>query len=197
VIIFCQTTGLASLKDYGAVLEAVRNLAQLGKFAQYTRYTEPGGSGIQTTLWKAKESKLRLDLQRVFSTGAAKVSKAETFWVKGKRVAKEEYDAAQKKPLKQRPSTNVTEETVTTYDTSKIWSLFSVQEADSYNQVFVINSPTYNPSVDQWVNLFENSLRNVCAAMVTTERNNLPEGFTAYDIIAGAGDIPGDFDPTT
>lgn len=195
MIIYCQTTGLASLTDYGDVLIAVRNLAQLGKFAQYTRYTAPGGSGIQTTLWKAKGSKLRLDLQRVFSTADAKVSKAQAYWVKGRRVSKTEYDDALKKPAKQRPTTAMTEETVTTYDTNKIWSLFSVQESDSYNQVFVINSPTYNPSVDEWVNLFENSLRTLCAAMVTTERNNLPEGFTAYDIIPGAGDIPDNFDP--
>jgi len=196
MIVFANTTGLVPLTDYDDVIAAVRNLAQIGKFAQHTRYTGPAGSGIQTTLWKRPGSKLRLDLQRVFATAQPKVSKEMVLKIKGKRVSQAEWDLASKKPAKQRPVMEEVEETTTTYDTGKIWSLFSVQLDMSHNQVFSVNSPTYNPSVDDWANLFENSLRNVCAGMVTTVQSNLPEGFTVYDLIVGAGDLPGDFDPT-
>ena len=165
-------------------------MAGIGKFAQYTRYTEPAGAGAQATLWKrgGKGESLRLDFQRVFSTAEPKVVKTVQYKFLKKTYAT--YDEA--KAVAKKKVADITEDTVTktTYDTNKIWSLFAVQEAGTYNQVFVLNNPTFNPSAAEWVSYFSNSLTSGFAAILTTVKDNLPSGFSVHDLITGMGDLP-------
>jgi hypothetical protein len=194
--IHCRTTGLSSLTTCATILEAMRDLAQCGNFSRNTRCIAPAGTGILTTLWKALGTQAPSRPPACLLDRGAAVSKSTVHTVTGKHVSTTAHDDVQKKPAKQRPTTAITEETVTTDDTNRISSLSPVQATERCNQAFVINAPTCNPSVDGWENPFENPLRTLTAAMVRTNRNTNPEDFTAYDIISRAGDIPGDVDPT-
>lgn len=191
MIVYANTTGLTNWT--GATTEidnVVGELARLSKFTQYTRYTAPAGSGAQATLWKrkGKGEKLRLDFQRVFSTAEAKVTRKVVYKF-GKKFF-DSYEEAKEVAKKKVSEINEVTETKTTYDTDKIWSLFAVQETGSYNQVFVLNNPSFNPTAEEWTGYFSTSLTHHCAAILTTAEGNLPNDFSIHDLIRGMGDLP-------
>ena len=161
------------------VLTAVDNLAQLGKFSQHIQNVVPQGSGAQTTLWKkpGKGNKLRIDLQRIFNTGASETKTVTTYRIKTKVYPTREDAEASLANIRanMRPAISELTKSITSYEC--IWSLFAVQEDTSYNQIFVLNNPSFSPSEQEWHTLFQNTLASRCAAVVTDNLTHLPSDF--------------------